>query len=125
VYVCGKLSSEISRRDEAADTVCHLPPGTSKWNKIEHHLFWFIAINWCGRPPRSYRTIVHLIAATTTDTGLKLRAEVDENKHPKGVKVSDAEMGRRQPLTSHIRWRPELHDSPRNKALLKRQIARR
>jgi hypothetical protein len=73
-------------------TVCHLPPGTSKWNKIEHRLFSFITINWRGKPLRSYRTIVQLIAATTTDTGLKVRAELDENKYPKGVKVSDAQM---------------------------------
>jgi hypothetical protein len=73
-------------------TVCHLPPGTSKWNKIEHRLFSFITINWRGKPLRSYRTIVQLIAATTTDTGLKVRAELDQNKYPKGVKVSDAQL---------------------------------
>ena len=73
-----------------------LPPphasGTSKWNKIEHRLFSFITTNWRGKPLRSYRTIVQLIAATTTDTGLTVRAELDENKYPKGVKVSDAQM---------------------------------
>ena len=69
-------------------TVCHLPPGTSKWNKIEHRLFSFITINWRGKPLRSYRTIVQLIAATTTETGLKVRAELDENKYPKGLRVS-------------------------------------
>ena len=73
-------------------TVCHLPPGTSKWNKIEHRLFSFITINWRGKPLRSYRTIVQLIAATTTETGLKVRAELDENKYPKGIKVSDAQL---------------------------------
>ena len=73
-------------------TVCHLPPGTSKWNKIEHRLFSFISINWRGKPLRSYRTIVQLIAATTTETGLKVRAELDENKYPKGVKVSDTQI---------------------------------
>ena len=73
-------------------TVCHLPPGTSKWNKIEHRLFSFITINWRGKPLRSYRTIVQLIAATTTDTGLKVRAGLDEKKYPKGVKVSDLQM---------------------------------
>jgi hypothetical protein len=73
-------------------TVCHLPPGTSKWNKIEHRLFSFITINWRGKPLRSYRTIVQLISATTTDAGLKVRAELDENKYPKGVKVSDLQM---------------------------------
>jgi hypothetical protein len=73
-------------------TVCHLPPGTSKWNKIEHRLFSFITINWRGKPLRSYRTIVQLIAATTTENGLKVRAELDENKYPKGIKVSDLQM---------------------------------
>jgi Rhodopirellula transposase DDE domain len=73
-------------------TVCHLPPGTSKWNKIEHRLFSFITINWRGKPLRSYRTIVQLIVATTTDAGLRVRAELDENKYPKGLKVSDAQI---------------------------------
>jgi len=73
-------------------TVCHLPPGTSKWNKVEHRLFSFITINWRGKPLRSYRTIVQLIAATTTDAGLKVRALLDEAKYPKGVKVSDAQL---------------------------------
>jgi hypothetical protein len=73
-------------------TVCHLPPGTSKWNKIEHRLFSFISINWRGKPLRSFRTIVQLIAATTTETGLTVRAELDENKYPKGLKVSDAQI---------------------------------
>jgi hypothetical protein len=73
-------------------TVCHLPPGTSKWNKIEHRLFSFISINWRGKPLRSFRTIVELIAATTTETGLTVRAELDEKKYPKGLKVSDAQL---------------------------------
>jgi hypothetical protein len=83
-----KLADEL----ELPVTVCHLPPGTSKWNKIEHRLFSFITINWRGKPLRSYRTIVQLIAATTTDAGLRVRAELDENKYPKGVKVSDAQI---------------------------------
>ena len=74
-------------------TVCHLPPGTSKWNKIEHRLFSFITINWRGKPLRSFRTIVQLIAATTTTAGLTVRAELDESKYPKGVKISDAQFG--------------------------------
>jgi hypothetical protein len=71
-------------------TVSHLPPGTSKWNKIEHRLFSFITLNWRGKPLRSFKTIVQLIAATTTTAGLTVRAELDENKYPKGVKISDA-----------------------------------
>jgi transposase len=73
-------------------TVCHLPPGTSKWNKIEHRLFSFITQNWRGRPLVSYQTIVQLIAATTTDAGLTVRSELDTNTYPKGVKVPDAEI---------------------------------
>jgi Rhodopirellula transposase DDE domain len=73
-------------------TVCHLPPGTSKWNKIEHRLFSFITLNWRGKPLRSFKTIVQLIAATTTDAGLTVRAELDERKYPKGVKISDAQL---------------------------------
>lgn len=73
-------------------TVCHLPPGTSKWNKIEHRLFSFITLNWRGKPLRSFKTIVQLIAATTTNGGLTVHAELDENKYPKGVKISDASL---------------------------------
>jgi Rhodopirellula transposase DDE domain len=73
-------------------TVCHLPPGTSKWNKIEHRLFSFITLNWRGKPLRSFRTIIQLIAATTTTAGLTVRAELDQNKYPKGVKISDAQL---------------------------------
>ena len=72
--------------------VHHLPPGTSKWNKIEHRLFSFISQNWRARPLVSYRVIVDLIAATTTKTGLTVRCEIDQNLYPKGVTVSDAEM---------------------------------
>ena len=69
--------------------VCHLPPGTSKWNKIEHRLFSFISQNWRGKPLVSHQVIVDLIAATTTKMGLKVRAEIDSNHYPSGVKVSD------------------------------------
>ena len=73
-------------------TVCHLPPGTSKWNKIEHRLFSFITINWRGKPLRSYRTVVELICTTTTKTGLTVRAELDENTYPTGVKVTNKQL---------------------------------
>lgn len=72
--------------------VCHLPPGTSKWNKIEHRLFAFITKNWRGKPLVSHRTIVQLIGATTTEKGLAVRAELDTNAYPAGIKVSDAEI---------------------------------
>jgi Rhodopirellula transposase DDE domain len=73
-------------------TVCHLPPGTSKWNKVEHRLFSFITKHWRGKPLRSYRTVVQLIAATKTEKGLTVRAELDERTYPKGIKVSDAQL---------------------------------
>ena len=73
-------------------SVCHLPPGTSKWNKIEHRLFSFISQNWRGKPLVSHQVIVNLIAATTTKTGLRVRAEIDPGQYPKGVKVSDKQI---------------------------------
>ena len=73
-------------------TVHHLPPGTSKWNKIEHRLFSYISQNWRATPLVSYRTIVSLIGATTTKTGLAVRCEMDHRAYPKGVRVSDEDM---------------------------------
>lgn len=73
-------------------TVCHFPPGTSKWNKVEHRLFSFISINWRGRPLTDYQTVVETIAATTTATGLTVEAVLDAGSYPTGVKVSDVEM---------------------------------
>jgi len=73
-------------------SVCHYPPGTSKWNKIEHRLFCHITQNWRGKPLTTRLTVVELIAATTTKTGLQVRCELDTNVYPKGIKVSDADM---------------------------------
>lgn len=73
-------------------TVTHLPPGTSKWNKIEHRLFAFITQNWRGKPLVSHAVIVQLIGATTTETGLQVCCEIDPNLYPKGVQVSEQEM---------------------------------
>ena len=70
-------------------TVCHMPPGTSKWNKIEHRLFSFISMNWRGKPLRTYRTVVELIAATTTASGLRVEADLDQGHYPTGQKISD------------------------------------
>jgi transposase len=72
--------------------VCHLPPGTSKWNKIEHRLFSFISQNWRGKPLISYQVIVELIAATTTTRGLTVRSALDESTYEKGRTISDADM---------------------------------
>lgn len=72
-------------------TICHFPPGTSKWNQVEHRLFSFIATNWRGKPLESLEVIINLIAATTTNTGLKVYARLDTGSYPKGVEVSDEE----------------------------------
>jgi hypothetical protein len=74
--------------------VCHLPPGTSKWNKIEHRLFSYITQNWRGKPLVSYQTIVSLIAATKTRSGLTVQCELDEGTYPTGRKVTDADLAR-------------------------------
>ncbi|MGH9089701.1 MAG: ISAzo13 family transposase, partial [Acidimicrobiales bacterium] len=86
-------------------TVCHMPPGTSKWNKIEHRLFSFISMNWRGKPLTTYRTVVELIAATTTRTGLKVQSDLDAGYYPTGVKVTDAEL-RGIPIKRHD-WHPD------------------
>ena len=75
-------------------SVCHFPPGTSKWNKIEHRLFSFISSNWRGQPLRDYETVVHLIARTTTAKGLKVTCRLDRRRYPTGLEVSNAEMAR-------------------------------
>jgi hypothetical protein len=72
--------------------VCHFPPGTSKWNKVEHRLFSAITQNWRGKPLVSHETVVNLIAATTTRTGLRVRSALDTGAYPAGLRVSDAEM---------------------------------
>ena len=74
--------------------VCHFPPGTSKWNKIEHRLFSFITKNWRGRPLTTYKTVVNLIASTTTKSGLRVQAAIDENNYPTGIEVSDEQLAR-------------------------------
>ena len=75
-----------------AITVCHLPPGTSKWNKIEHRLFAWISQNWRGKPLTSYAVILQLIAATTTEAGLTVQCQLDTKSYPAGRKISDEEM---------------------------------
>jgi hypothetical protein len=72
--------------------VSHLPPGTSKWNKIEHRLFSFISQNWRGRPLVSHEVILQLIAATTTKSGLQVRSQLDTNAYPSGTKVTKQQM---------------------------------
>ena len=86
---------ELQRRADETGlriTVCHLPPGTSRWNKTKHRLFSFITLNWRGRPLVDYQTIVQLIGATTTTQGLQVRCALDGSQYQKGRKVTDAEM---------------------------------
>ena len=83
---------KFADKTETTIVVSHYPPGTSKWNKIEHRLFCPITQNWRGRPLTSRLAVVELIAATTTKTGLTVRCELDNNLYEKGIKVGDAEM---------------------------------
>ena len=105
---------ELSDETGMAITVCHYPPGTSKWNKIEHRLFSYITQNWRGKPLRSFQTIVNLIAATTTKTGLKVHAELNTETYQSGIKVSDEELAnvkiRRDKF--HGDWNYEIHPHP-------------
>ena len=83
---------KMATRTGLSITVCHFPPGTSKWNKIEHRMFSFITKNWRGKPLADRATIVNLIGSTKTEEGLKIRCELDTNNYPKGIKVSNAQM---------------------------------
>ena len=95
-YELGQLAAETGLEI----TVCHYQPGTSKWNKIEHRLFSAISMNWRGRPLTSHQVVVDLIANTTTRTGLKVRARLDQGYYPTGVKVTDKELAA-VPVTKH------------------------
>lgn len=83
-----KFSDEI----KIPITVCHFPPGTSKWNKIEHRMFSAISMNWRGRPLISHEVVVNLISSTTNKSGLKIECELDKNKYQKGIKITDEEL---------------------------------
>jgi hypothetical protein len=109
-YELQRLADEIGLDIE----VHHLPPGTSKWNAIEHRLFSFISMNWRARPLVSYRVIVALISATTTITGLTVHCELDETHYPKGIAISDEQMASLN-ITRHDfhgEWNYTIH--PRN-----------
>lgn len=92
--------ARLARETGLAITVCHYPPGTSKWNKIEHRMFSFITMNWRGKPLTSLRTIIELISATSTSTGLTIQADYDPGWYPKGVKITDKQLAA-LPLTPH------------------------
>lgn len=103
-------------------TVCHYPPGTSKWNKVEHRLFSFVTINWRGKPLTSYRTIVELVAGTTTETGLRVQAEWDHGYYPTGVEVTNEQLAA-VPLAGH-EWHPEWNYDLSPKRRRQRQTTR-
>ena len=94
-------------------SVCHFPPGTSKWNKVEHRLFSFISSNWRGEPLRDYETIVNLISRTTTAKGLQVTCRLDRRKYPTGRKVTNEEMKRvnLKRNTFHGDWNYTIHPS--------------
>jgi hypothetical protein len=87
-----KKIQEFCNAEKIEVSVCHFPPGTSKWNKIEHRLFSFISINWRGKPLLTYQTIINLITATKTKTGLTVQARLHKKTYKKGIKVSKEEM---------------------------------
>ena len=97
---------QFANRTGLAITVCHFPPGTSKWNKIEHRLFSHIAMNWRGKPLVNLVTIVNLIGDTTTEAGLRIRSEIDRGRYPMGVVITDQQMARirLEPHAFHGDW---------------------
>lgn len=97
--------------------VCHYPPGTSKWNQVEHRLFSFITMNWRGRPLLSYEAVVNLIGGTTTKSGLRVKALLDTHEYEPGQKITDEEMRslRLKPHRFHGDWNYTLQ--PRSNVL--------
>ena len=93
-------------------TVCHFPPGTSKWNRVEHRLFSFISINWRGRPLTDYQVILEVIGSTTTTTGLAVTTSFDTSQYPTGVKISKAELAAvpLDPHEFHPEWNYTIHN---------------
>jgi DDE family transposase len=95
-----KKIAELAAKTGLEITVCHFPPGTSKWNKIEHRMFSQITLNWRGRPLQTHETVVNLIGSTTTKTGLKINAELNPQVYLTGIKVTDQEI-KELPLQRH------------------------
>jgi len=100
--------------------VCHFPPGTSKWNKVEHRLFSYVSLNWRGRPLESLQVIIDLIASTTTSTGLKVYARLDPGEYEKGIKVSDADLAAVNIVRDefHPDWNYTIHPSTTDPLIL-------
>jgi hypothetical protein len=97
---------KFANRTGLSITVCHFPPGTSKWNKIEHRLFSHVAMNWRARPLVSLAAIVSLIGSTTTSSGLRIRSEIDHGSYPLGVTITNEQMAnvRLKPHRFHGDW---------------------
>ena len=114
-YYLQQLADELGLRI----TVCHYPPGTSKWNKIEHRMFSFISLNWKGQPLVSYEAVVHLIGATRTRAGLRVKARLDSRVYEAGVKIPEEAMKRihLKPHDVHPAWNYTI--SPRTKVAKK------
>ena len=108
---------QLANRTGLAITVCHFPPGTSKWNKIEHRLFSHIAMNWRGTPLIDLATIVSLIGSTHSEAGLHVRAELDRGQYPAGVTVTDAQLAtvRLKRNRFHGDWNYTIHPAPPRK----------
>jgi hypothetical protein len=111
-----KLANEIG----IPIRVCHFPPGTSKWNKIEHRMFSFVSLNWRGRPLETLEVIIDLIGATTTSTGLKVYARLDPGEYEKGIKVTDAELAAVNIVRDefHPDWNYTIHPIPTDPLIL-------
>ena len=111
-----KLANEIG----IPIRVCHFPPGTSKWNKIEHRMFSYVSLNWRGRPLESLEVIIDLIAATTTSTGLKVYARHDPGEYEKGIKITDAELASVNIVRDefHPDWNYTIHPIPKDPLIL-------
>ncbi len=120
---CGSGSSrKFAQRTGLSITVCHFPPGTSKWNKVEHRLFSYIAMNWRAKPLVSLAAIVSLIGSTTTAAGLRIRSEIDAGTYPQGIAPTDPQMDEidLERHTFHGDWNYTFHPaaSERNKPVI-------
>jgi hypothetical protein len=113
----GYSGSDSSLVEEDGIHVCHFPPGTSKWNKIEHRMFCHIAQNWRGRPLVSHDVIINLIANTVTAEGLKIKAELDSGTYPLGIKIADEELANvnLKPAPFHGDWNYRILPKRRKK----------
>ncbi len=111
-----KLADEL----QIAIRVCHFPPGTSKWNKIEHRMFSFVSLNWRGKPLESLEVIIDLISSTTTSTGLKVHARLDAGHYEKGIKVTDQELAavNIERDQFHPDWNYTIHPTPQDPLII-------